>query len=350
MVAVPAALGLKDLPAPPPDKTGWPWTQQSEPQPASMPNGSEYPRISIVTPSYNQGQYLEETIRSVLLQGYPNLEYIIIDGGSTDNSVEIIKKYEPFISYWVSEPDEGQSDALNKGFRRATGQLVGWQNSDDYYGCNAFAKAAQLAISAPQYDVLYGITSYVSEDSSFIRNYPVTDFDIYDMMPYLNMCNQSMFFRKRIFEEENFIDESYNHAMDTEYLIRLALKGYQFKFFPEISGYYRIHSHSKMNNLSEVCVMDSLRIYRMVYNRSDLSVSLRDKALESFQGMCIDQFGKSRLRLFQRTVAELVDSCGLQAVTPEIAIKYLISLSGDMPVKTLKQFYRFLTRKKVAVQ
>ena len=104
-------------------KPGWPWAEASVPLPEKMPDGSDWPRISVVTPSYNQGEFIEETIRSVLLQGYPNLEYIIIDGGSTDNSVEIIKKYEPWLTYWVSEKDRGQSHAINKGFKHAAGEI-----------------------------------------------------------------------------------------------------------------------------------------------------------------------------------------------------------------------------------
>lgn len=134
---------LSDLPPASHGKTDWPWTEESPRLQETMPDGSPWPRISIVTPSYNQGQFIEETIRSVLLQGYPNLEYIIIDGGSTDNSVEIIKKYERWLAYWVSEPDRGQSHAINKGFEQATGEIMAWINSDDYYASNAFVSIAQ---------------------------------------------------------------------------------------------------------------------------------------------------------------------------------------------------------------
>ena len=122
---------LSELHPPPAAGIGWPWAEESPQLPATMPDGSPWPRISIVTPSFNQGQYIEETIRSVLLQGYPNLEYIIIDGGSTDNSVEIIKKYEKWLTYWVSEADRGQSHAINKGFNYCSGEIFQWINSDD---------------------------------------------------------------------------------------------------------------------------------------------------------------------------------------------------------------------------
>ena len=109
---------LRELPTPPPGKTGWPWTEESAQLPEQMPDGSVWPRISIVTPSFNQAAFVEETIRSVLLQGYPSLEYFIIDGASSDSSVELIKKYERWLTGWVSERDRGQSHAINKGFAR----------------------------------------------------------------------------------------------------------------------------------------------------------------------------------------------------------------------------------------
>jgi glycosyltransferase involved in cell wall biosynthesis len=120
---------LIELPPPPKGKSGWPWTVETPP--ASRPGQHNSIKISIVTPSLNQGQYIEETIRSVVLQGYPNLEYIIIDGGSSDQSVEIIKKYSSHLAFWTIEKDHGQSDATNKGLKRATGEIYGWINSDD---------------------------------------------------------------------------------------------------------------------------------------------------------------------------------------------------------------------------
>lgn len=128
---------LSLLPPPPEGRTGWPWTVETPSAPPERPDGSPWPRVSIVTPSYNQGIYLEETIRSVLLQGYPDLEYIIIDGESTDKSVEIIRKYEPWITHWVSEKDRGQADAINKGLARCTSEIFQFINSDDYLALNA---------------------------------------------------------------------------------------------------------------------------------------------------------------------------------------------------------------------
>src|SRR5436309_815911 len=111
---------LNELPPPPSGKTGWPWTEETAQIAKNMPDGSPWQPISIVTSSFNQGGFIEETIRSILLQGYPNLEYIIIDGGSTDQSVDVIKKYQPWLAYWVSERDRGQADAINKGLERCT--------------------------------------------------------------------------------------------------------------------------------------------------------------------------------------------------------------------------------------
>src|SRR5205814_7869126 len=130
---------LTELPPPPSDKTGWPWTVETPTAPPVRPDESSWPRISIVTPSYNHGEFIEETIRSILLQGYPDLEYIIIDGGSTDQSSEIIQKYAFWLTFWVSEKDRGQAHAINKGLSRSTGTIFQWINSDDVVLIGAFA-------------------------------------------------------------------------------------------------------------------------------------------------------------------------------------------------------------------
>jgi len=146
---------LNDLPPPPPGRAGWPWAETGVRLPETMPDGKPWPRISIVTPSYNQGQFIEETIRSVLLQGYPDLEYIIIDGGSTDGALDVIRKYEKWLSYWTSEKDNGQSDALNKGFGKASGDVLAYVNSDDIYEADIFAAVAREYAGHPSRETFW---------------------------------------------------------------------------------------------------------------------------------------------------------------------------------------------------
>jgi len=154
------------LPLPPSGRSGWPWETALLALPEHMPDGSPWPRISIVTPSYNQGRFIEETIRSVLLQGYPNLEFLVIDGGSTDDSVEIIRRYAPWLSYWESEHDRGQVHAINKGLERATGIWFNWLNSDDILLPKALATLAALAALAPQAQWISGGSLFLTEQGA----------------------------------------------------------------------------------------------------------------------------------------------------------------------------------------
>jgi glycosyltransferase involved in cell wall biosynthesis len=153
---------LSDLPAPSYGKSGWPWTEESQHLNQTLPNYLPWPRITIVTPSYNQGKFIEETIRSILLQGYPDLEYLILDGGSVDNSVEIIQKYSPWLTYWVSERDGGQSNAINRGLRLGSGSYATWINSDDLLCRNALLEHA-AKIGFGKNIVYVGICGYLDE-------------------------------------------------------------------------------------------------------------------------------------------------------------------------------------------
>lgn len=158
---------LTDLPPPPPGRQGWPWT--TTPTAILATPAGPLPRISIVTPSFNQGVFIEETIRSVLLQGYPNLEYIVIDGGSTDETLAVLEKYSPWITYWVSEKDRGQSHAINKGLVRASGEWFNWLNSDDCLAPGALFALASAAQIRPGIVAVSGVTANLRDGSVFSR-------------------------------------------------------------------------------------------------------------------------------------------------------------------------------------
>ena len=210
---------LSELPPPPPGKVGWPWTEESPPLPDTMPDGRPWPRVSIVTPSYNQGQFIEETIRSVLLQGYPDLEYIIIDGGSTDGSVDIIRKYEPWLAYWVSEPDKGQADAINKGWRKATGEFLSWLNSDDILLPNALVQAVSHLVANRDSLLVYCDQRVIDENSNMLFEIHLPDFELRDVIrSWLNPVNQPGFLmRSKVLKCVGFLDENLSFSMDFDY-------------------------------------------------------------------------------------------------------------------------------------
>ncbi|MCZ6770870.1 MAG: glycosyltransferase family 2 protein, partial [Proteobacteria bacterium] len=159
---------IKELPPPSPGKSGWPWTEESLSLPENERSHNRWPLISVVTPSYNQDKFLEETIRSVLLQGYPELEFIVMDGGSTDSSVDIIRRYESWISHWVSEPDGGQAEAINRGWRRSTGEILVWLNSDDVFSKDALIRVGDNFVENPNAMVVSGSCDIVNEDRTLV--------------------------------------------------------------------------------------------------------------------------------------------------------------------------------------
>ena len=235
--------GLHLLPPPPANKTGWPWTAKSQVC-WEKEISEKWPRITIVTPSLNQGQFLEETIRSVLLQKYPNLEYIIIDGGSSDNSLEIIKKYSQWITYWTSEPDSGQSEAINKGFKMATGDILAWLNSDDLYKNGALKKIGKLFLTYPNVDIVYGGCINISANGAIINKSKIVPFNKYDLFIRNIISQPSTFFRKRLFNGVGPLNETLQLCFDVE-LWRKAATKYNFKYYNQYLSYFRFHSDSK---------------------------------------------------------------------------------------------------------
>lgn len=225
---------LAELPAPPAGRTGWPWTEQTPPMPAVMPDGRAWPKISLVTPSFRHAQYIEETIRSVLLQNYPNLEYFVEDGGSTDGTAEILEKYSPWLSGWVSEKDRGQSHAINKGFARCTGEIANWLCSDDTLTAGALGIVAKHFAAEPTLDVLAGACRMLFPDQPRRSRDKSVPCDKLRLMPCCNPVLQpSCFFRRRLLDRTPPIDESLHYALDFELWNRFQMGKAVWKVIPD---------------------------------------------------------------------------------------------------------------------
>lgn len=223
-------------------------------QPRILPKDTTYPKLSIITPSFNQGKYLERTILSVLNQGYPNLEYIIIDGGSTDESVEVIKKYEGYLTYWISEPDKGQVDALNKGFDIATGEWISFQNSDDVYFPGTFQHFGRAARQYENVDLLYGDLFMITADDEVTELLKTLPYNFTSqLIEGMQIHNQSLFFKKRLLDEFGLFDSTYRFAFDYEFITRFtAQPGVSVKRVGELAGALRVHEEAKSSTIAEV--------------------------------------------------------------------------------------------------
>jgi glycosyltransferase involved in cell wall biosynthesis len=207
-----------------PKKTTWPWIDSSPDFPETMPDGREWPKISIITPSFNQGNFIEETIRSIVMQGYPDLEYIIMDGGSSDNTVDIIKKYDSCITKWVSEPDNGQTHAINKGIRYATGEIIAYLNSDDLYLPDSLKTAALYLTSHMDVSMIYGDILHIDKKGDIIEKVENDDFDYDRLLSWILYVPQpATFLRGTIIHEIGSFDENLNLGMDHDYWVRIGL-------------------------------------------------------------------------------------------------------------------------------
>jgi len=244
---------LNELPKPDKKKKGWPWKEESEA--GSWHTTKGLPKISIITPSFNQGDFIEETIRSVLLQNYPNLEYIIIDGGSTDNSLEIIKKYEPWLTYWTSERDNGQSDAINKGFNLATGEYGNWINSDDLLEKNALHTFSENAVSGTVKVLYVGkcLHTDINRNKSWMNEGRVDTFDqLIDIKNHWRKKNriaqQSVMFNIQSYKEVGGLNVENHYSMDYELWGDLLLNGDKIRHIDVTMGIFRHYEGQKISD------------------------------------------------------------------------------------------------------
>jgi glycosyltransferase involved in cell wall biosynthesis len=222
----------------------------------------KFPLVSIITPSFNQAKFLRRTIESVLDQDYPEIEYIVIDGGSTDGSLEIIRGYEDKFAYWESIPDKGQTDAINKGFARATGKYLAWLNSDDVYKPGAISEAVAYLEGHPDVGMVYGECDFIDADDHVIGRFPAAQTD-YDRLRngYVHVPQAAAFFWRDLWEKVGPLDPSFYFAMDYDLWVRLAGEA-PLVFLPDhVWAGFRLHGDAKTITADAQCWPEMLRVH-----------------------------------------------------------------------------------------
>ena len=288
---------LTELPPPRTGSLGWPWTIGTAPLPDAMPDGQPWPSISIVTPSFNQGQFIEHAIRSVLLQGYPRLELIVVDGGSSDDTGSVMARYAPWFKHWVSEPDHGPPDALNKGFRVATGDILGYLNADDFYLPGSLEKVATAFRLHPKADVVAGHGFFTDEAGALgARVYS----DPWNLTRFsYGACvlfQPSTFFRRPAFESVGGFKPS-RSTWDMELWADLGQNGAGFETEHEYLAAFRLHTVSitGTSNSRPARVEDALIVRERLTGHPTTPV---DRFLSS--GFRIQRFARHPLRTLRQ--------------------------------------------------
>jgi len=222
---------------------------------------SPLPLVSIVTPSFNQAHYLERTILSVLEQDYPNIEYIIVDGGSSDGSVEIIRRYASRLAWWISEKDNGQTDAINKGFARVKGDILAWLNSDDIYERNAVGEAVSFFQERPEVGLVYGDANFIDENGRIIGRFPAGQTNYRRLRRgYVHIPQQSAFWRAELWRKVGPLDSSFFFAMDYDLWVRLAALA-PLQYLPRLWAGFRLHTQGKTIAADDRCWPEMLKVH-----------------------------------------------------------------------------------------
>jgi GT2 family glycosyltransferase len=229
--------------------------------------------VSIITPSYNQAAYLEQAIRSVLEQNYSPIEYIIVDGGSSDGSVEIIRKYAERLAWWVSEPDQGQAEAINKGLKQARGEIVAWLNSDDLYLPGAVAQAVQALQTQPQVGLVFGDAITIDAQGRPLKHLTFGDWGLDELMGFRIICQPAVFMRRQVLEQAGYLDTSYHYLLDHHLWLRMArLAG--VLHVPQVWAAARHHPQAKNVAQAAAFGQEAFRILNWMATQPDLASHL----------------------------------------------------------------------------
>lgn len=240
------------------------------------------PKVSIITPSFNQGQYLEETIRSVLAQDYPNLEFIIVDGASKDNSVDIIRKYESHLAWWVSEKDQGHADALNKGFARATGDILAWINSDDTYAPGAVSEAVAFLNAHPEVGMVYADANLTDENGQVVGKFAAKQTSYHQMLRgSVHIPQATTFYRANLWRKLGPLDLTLFFAFDYNMWVKFA-KVSEVRYIPRLWANFRLHNAGKSIVNDDRCYPDMLRIRERELGRGPSWLYVRAVARKVF--------------------------------------------------------------------
>jgi glycosyltransferase involved in cell wall biosynthesis len=227
------------------------------------------PLVSVITPSYNQAEFLEDTIRSVFGQDYPAIEYLIVDGGSTDESVEIIRKYQSKLAWWVSEADEGQASAINKGMARAQGEIVAWLNSDDLYLPGAVGKAVNVFQDNPQVTMVFGNAITMDAAGYPLKELIFPDWVLEDLVGFRIICQPAVFMRREAYQQVNGLDRNYHFMLDHQLWIRIAGTG---PIKHEDSYWAAARHHGEAKNVSQAAAFgrETLEVLDWMEQQDDL--------------------------------------------------------------------------------
>lgn len=294
------------LPPPPAGRTGWPWRGPVHCLPEVMPNGKTWPRITIVTPNYNYAGFLEETMRSVLMQGYPNLEYMVIDDGSSDGSEEVIRRYEPHLAFWTKQKNAGQPVAINNGMARASGEILAWINSDDLLLPRALERTA-LARMKPDVKITCGFREVIDFESRVLWHWVHPRPNNEDLKRICYVGQETVFWNREVWEKAGPLGANWRFALDFDLWQKFMAAGFTFHLVPYFIGAFRIHAASKGETMHSVREVELSEIYRKYLGREVCERELEAEARYGKRMRLIKRLAKTKVFHWPWMAQRLVD-------------------------------------------